>query len=80
MFTIKLLRYGPQHSDCPMYTEYLVLRYATAVHVRYVEGLKALLQLGDAPSDTTEVSVGPDAEFSVAYIMNEAGRTVETVR
>jgi hypothetical protein len=82
MLTIKLLKYGdcqPEHG--PTYTTDICVRECEAVHVHYDADMRAVLQLGDAPGETQNVTVGAkDCAYSVAYIMNEAGRTVETIR
>lgn len=82
MLTVKFMKYGPGIEEHPTYTEGVCVRECKAVHVRYEEGtMRAVVQCGDAPGDTTECTVGKtDSLYSVAYIMNEAGRTVETIR
>jgi hypothetical protein len=81
MLTVKLMKYVPSDGK-PSFTEGVTVRECKAAHVRYEADLRCVLQLGDAPGETMEVTVGdrPDCAYSVAYIMNEAGRTVETIR
>jgi hypothetical protein len=52
------------------------------VHVRYETDLRTVLQLGDAPGETMEVTVGgrPDCAYTVAYVMNASGKTIDTIR
>lgn len=81
MLTIKFMKYGdaqPEHR--PAFTQGICIRHANAVHVRYEADLRAVVQCGDAPGETFETTVGPDCSYSVAYVMNEAGRTVDTIR
>lgn len=95
MLTVKMLKYsiptysgstdGPTTRD-PGYTEHVVVHPADAVfvecsdkHGRQVLGIKhprtgevERFTIGDAERD--------DVQFNVAYVMNDAGKTVETVR
>jgi hypothetical protein len=95
MLTVKLMKFskptysgstdGPTTRD-PGYTETIVVHPAEAVfvecsdkHGRQVVGVQSpksgeieRFTIGDAERD--------DVMFNVAYVMNEAGRTVETVR
>jgi len=84
MLTIKLMKYGPTvDSDVPTYTDGITIKQAKSVHVRYEKDLRTVLQLGDAPGETEEISIGPlnsPVQYNCAYIMNDAGRTVETIR
>ncbi len=86
MLTVKLLKYSVDDpaTPGPAYLMSTCVRPAKAVHVRRELGLgsRSVMQLGDAPDDTVEVTIGDstDCQFSVAYIMNEQGRTVETIR
>jgi hypothetical protein len=57
------------------------VREAKTVHIRHEADLRTVVQLGDAPGESFEATVGAEqCMYSVAYIMNEAGRTIETVR
>ena len=82
MLTVKFMKYGSCSDEQPSHTEGICVRECNAVHVRYEERRsRAVVQCGDAPGDTFEVTVGEDeAAYNVAYVMNEAGRTVETIR
>jgi hypothetical protein len=82
MFIVKLIKYESECQSHPVATIHENLRTATAVHVTPKEGFKAL-QLGDAPGETFETTIGndPECSYTVAFIMNgETGRTVETIR
>ena len=81
MLTVKLMKYGPTN-DKPSFTEGVSIRECKTAHVRYEADMRCVLQLGDAPGETMEVTIGEraDCSYNVAYIMNDAGRTVETVR
>lgn len=79
MFTVKFMKFGPEGTDRPTHTENVMVRETNAVHVRLEHG-KSVVQLGDAPDQTYEVTVGADeCAYHKAYVMNEAGRTVETI-
>jgi hypothetical protein len=82
MLTIKLVKYEEACSNnAPAYTEAVCVREAKAVYVTMLPDLRAMVQCGDAPGDTFEVTVGKkDCSYNVAYIMNEHGRTIETIR
>lgn len=82
MFTVKFLKYGPHSTDKPTPIERAVMREAGAVHVCKDEQGRRVLQLGDAPNETQEFTVGmdrTDCSYDIAYIMNSTGKTVETV-
>ncbi len=83
MFTVRLEKYAETKPGYPTATEVYSIREAKTVHVRY-ENNRAVLQLNDAPGeDTTEITVGSlaaDCSYNVAYIMNEQGKTVDTIR
>lgn len=91
MFTVKFLkneRTAP--INAPAATEAVMIREASAVHIRYEPyhapsdtAPRIVVQLGDAPGETLEVTVGDGhqhCQYSIAYIMNSAGKTVETIR
>lgn len=83
MFIIKLMKHGPASTDVPIAIEGVSIHEADAVHVRYEPDRRTVLQIGNAPRDTLEVTIGSrsDCSYNVAYIMNaETGRTVETIR
>jgi hypothetical protein len=82
MFTIRLEKYQktvPEGGPCA--PEAYSIRHATTVHVRYEADGRRVMQLGDAPGETVEVTVGgrPDCAYDVAYVMNEAGKTVDKI-
>lgn len=86
MLTVKFMKYAPSDGK-PAATEGICILEGEAVHVRYEKSGRCVVQLGNAPGPTFEATVGEydrtiDAPcmYSVAYIMNEAGRTVETIR
>lgn len=82
MLTVKLLKFGPGEDLEPSYTEAISVHECKAVHTRFETGGRCVLQLGNAPGETMEVTIGrrSDCSYSVAYVMNEAGRTIETIR
>lgn len=83
MFTVKLMKYEYLHGDgAPASTTGISVREANAVHLTFDKDGRQVLQLGDAPGETMEVTVGSreDCSYSVAYIMNAGGKTVETIR
>lgn len=82
MFTIRLVKYSGREPGRPSETAAYSIREAKSVHVRYEPSHRAVLQLGDAPGVTDEFTVGegPDCAYNVAYIMNEYGKTVDTLR
>lgn len=83
MLIVKLMKYeATEPETAPSATAGISIREANAVHVRYEADLRTVLQLGDAPGETFEVTIGnrPDCAYSVAYIMNASGKTVETIR
>jgi hypothetical protein len=83
MLTVKLMKYNSSgDSNRPATAEVIAVRECNAAHVLYDKDGRTVLQLGDAPGSTMEVTIGDrkDCSYSVAYIMNEAGRTVETIR
>lgn len=87
MFTIKLIRFADcanvkEGYDGPRLVDLTTMRETKAVHVRRSaeQGIMEI-QLGDAPGETEEVTVGSrDCMYHLAYVMNDEGRTVETVR
>jgi len=78
MLTVKFLKYGPEKGK-PSYTESICIRTAESVTAVYAPNLKTIVKLGDS-ADAIQVTVGEGCEYSVAYVTNEAGRTVETIR
>jgi hypothetical protein len=81
MFLVKLMASEPRDGG-PESTTGTSLRESQTVHVRYEKDGRTVLQLGDAPGETFETTIGerPDCSYRVAYVMNEQGKTVETIR
>lgn len=83
MFIVKLIKYDiAQIVDAPSQTSCISIRECNAVHLRYEVDGRQVLQLGDAPGGTMEMTVGSQADcsYSVAFVMNAQGKTVETIR
>jgi hypothetical protein len=81
MLTVKFFKYERSEENVPNATAGICVREAEAIHVRYEADMRAVVQCGDAPGETFEATVGEvNCAYQVAYIMNEAGRTIETVR
>lgn len=83
MFMVKLIKYvADRHGNAPVEIADISLREAQAIHVRHEADLRKVVQLGDAPGETMEFTVGdrPDCSYNVAYVMNAQGKTVETIR
>lgn len=82
MFIVKLIRNGPPSPNAPTPTETMSIGWAETVHVLYGPEGRKTIQMGDAPGNTREVTIGgPDCSYTVAYIMNaESGKTIETIR
>jgi len=80
MLTVKFMKYDRSHSDVPNPLEEILIREATAVHVRREKDGRKVVQCGDAPGETFDITVGEDmCAYNVAYVMNDLGRTVETI-
>jgi hypothetical protein len=81
MLTVKFMKYDENDGFQPTHTTGLCIRHATAVHVRYEANGRAVVQCGDAPGETFELTVGEkECAYNVAYVMNDAGKTVDTIR
>lgn len=83
MLTVKFVKYGPGVADqAPAPLEAISIRQAASVHLRFEKDGRQVLQCGDAPGETWEATVGlrNDCRYTLAYIMNEAGKTVDTIR
>ncbi len=83
MFIVKLMKYlKDKDGNAPAEIAGISIREASAIHVRYEPDFRTVLQLGDAPGDTFEVTVGDrsDCSYNVAFVMNASGKTVETIR
>lgn len=85
MFTVKFVTYDRPAASTPASTRYFALRVAAAVYVEMEADGRQVVQLNGIPGATDEferVTVGAvgDTSYDVAYIMNAAGKTVETVR
>lgn len=81
MLTVKFVKYLDQ-GDGPVATEAICLRQASAVHVTVDKDGRQSVQCGEAPGETFEHTVGGGEHcvYNVAYVMNDAGKTVETIR
>ena len=81
MLTIKFVKWDARE-DRPAGAESISFRQAKSVHVRYEDDGRTVLQCDDAPDETFEATVGAweVCSYSVAYVMNNAGRTVDTIR
>lgn len=82
MLIVKLVKFEPSSGYEPTVTSNVSIREANAVHVVRYEPDMRTIQLGDAPGETFEVTIGDrlDCGYSVAYVMNSNGKTVETIR
>lgn len=87
MFIVKLMKYDSAQPGAPSATDAISIREANAVHVRYEKDLRTMMQLGDAPgapgtNEAMEVTIGgrDDCSYSVAYVMNMQGKTIEIIR
>lgn len=83
MLTVKFVKYdrtAPQKG--PASVQAINVRQAAAVHLVIEKDGRQAVQCGDAPGETYAATVGPGADcaYDVAYVMNDAGRTVETIR
>lgn len=80
MLTIKLMKYGPEGrgADVPgTYVRSIAMHSAKDVYLNYDADGRAVLSW-----DETAITVGNQGHcaFDVAYIMNETGKTVDTIR
>jgi len=83
MLTVRLEKFGPHSTDAPTPTELYSVREANAIHVRVEADGRKVIQLGDAPGETHEVTVGmdrTDCAYHVAYVMNASGKTVDKIQ
>jgi hypothetical protein len=82
MFIVKLIKYVP-NEGMPASTVHECIRETDAIHVTpEAKGPRRIIQFGDAPSDICEYTIGPgsDCSFTVAFVMNMQGKTIETIR
>lgn len=86
MLTVKFIKYAPVGTEGPAQIETIVVHPAKAVFVdcQDVHG-RAVVGLEDPNGSGVErFTIGQadrsDVMFNVAYVMNDAGRTVETIR
>ena len=79
MLTIKLMKYGPEgRATTPAsFVQAIAMHSAKDVYLDYEKDGRAVLRFNDM-----EVTVGDtgDVSYDVAYILNEAGKTVDTIR
>lgn len=83
MLTVRLVKYGPHSTNEPTRTEMYSVREANAIHVRREADGRQVLQLGDAPGETQDVTVGmdrTDCSYDIAYVMNSTGKTVDKIQ
>lgn len=82
MFYVRLEKHGAHSDNAPTVIEQVSIRQATAVHMRRESGRRHVVQLGDAPDETSEFTVGSgsDCAYTCAFVMNENGRTIDTIR
>jgi hypothetical protein len=81
MFIIRLTKYGSHSTNAPSHVEHYSVREAKTLHVRHDTDGCTVLQLGDAPGETHEFTIGErtDCAYSAAFVMNEHGRTIDKV-
>jgi hypothetical protein len=81
MFIVKLVKFKGHSDNAPSEFETTSIREANAIHIKHEDQHK-ILQLGDAPGETMEVTLGSlsDCSYEVAYVMNSQGKTIETIR
>lgn len=81
MLAVKLVKHDPSENGVPVSTRNFTIREAKAVHVIYKDETTTRIQLGDAPGETQEFDIGPfeACAYSVAYVMNEFGKTIERI-
>lgn len=84
MLTVKLVKYDetPPTIPVPTKTDAYSIREAASLHVRYEKDGRTVVQLGDAPGETQEFTIGSyraDTAYSVAYVMNHTGRTIDKI-
>lgn len=77
MLTIKLMKYARNEDKSPASVAAIAMHTAQAVYLDYEKDGRAVLRFGEL-----SITVGEreNTEYDVAYVMNEAGKTVDTVR
>lgn len=85
MLTVKFMKYGPQDpANAPTYTESEVIHSAKVVYIEFDKHQRTVLKLENPQGEQESFTVGEtgrnDVMFNTVYVMNEAGRTVETIR
>ena len=79
MLTIKLMKYGPEGLPFTpaTYVQAIAMHSAKDVYLDYEKDGRAVLRFND-----TAITVGDrgDTSYDVAYILNETGKTVDTIR
>lgn len=86
MLTIKLMKYGPKgKAETPnTYTEAIAMHAAKDVYLQYEDGGRAVLYwvTTEGEERVGGVTVGQFGEtsYDAAYILNEHGRTIDTIR
>lgn len=85
MLTVKLMNYGPKEPGLPpTLTQGVVIRPAKVIYISFDKHMRTELKFETPEGDMETVTIGEqgreDVMFNTAYIMNDAGRTVETIR
>ena len=82
MFIVKLVKFKSHSDNAPSAFETISIREANAIHIKHEDHKRKILQLGDAPGETMDVTLGSlsDCSYEIAYIMNMQGKTIETIR
>lgn len=80
MLTVKFMKYGPAEAEKPSYTAEISVVSAHRVHAEF-KGLGTEVTVEQLSGQCDVVLVGQgDCQWNAAYVMNEAGKTVETIR
>lgn len=77
MLTIKLMKYVRNEDQSPASVAAVAMHTAPSVFLDYEKDGRAVLRFAEL-----SITVGDreHTEYDVAYVMNEAGKTVDTVR
>ena len=83
MLTVKFMKYKSMNAENqPTETEHIAIYHAPSIHITFEKDGRQVVQLGDAPNETVTMTVGlhrEDTAYHRAYVMNEKGKTVETI-
>lgn len=84
MFTVKLMKYVTGEGQIPTCTELQVMRGAEVVYTEFDKHGRTVLRLHDSKGQEEAITIGAaerdDVMFNAAYVMNDAGKTVDTIR